>query len=218
MAPRESAVQRGKRIGRTQRRRIADEFRIARLSAGLSQRELGRMISSSHMAIGRLERAEVPNLSVDRVAIVAAVLGLNAYVGLYPEGSPLRDAAHLALIERLRRRLGDRLRLMVEVSMPLPGDLRSADGVIEGAAPRLKIMVEAETRIADVQALLRRVRAKQRDLGCDRLILLLSDTRHNRAVLVAHPGLRVEFPVDPRASLRALADSNDPGGDALVLL
>lgn len=103
--------------------------------------------------------------------------------------------------------------------MPIPGDLRCADGVIDRlSAAKTVVMVEAETRVDDVQALVRRIRTKQRDLAATRVILLLGDTRHHRALARDEARLRDEFPVAPRACLRALADGQDPGGDALLLL
>jgi transcriptional regulator with XRE-family HTH domain len=66
----------------------------------MSQRQLGRLCGLSHSAIGRMERGEVRRLTIDRLAIVAAVLGLELRLNLYPTGSPVRDRAHLALIGR----------------------------------------------------------------------------------------------------------------------
>lgn len=203
-------------MGRRQRQRAGEELRRARLAAGLSQRVLGNVVGLSHSAVGRLERGELQRVTVDRIAMVAAALGLDLRIGLFPSGSPVRDAAHLALIERLRQRVGSGLRWRAEVPVPLPGDLRSADVVIDG--PSVDEMVEAETRLDDVQALERRVRLKQRDLAIRRVILLVADTRHNRAVLAAHPELAVRFPISTRACLAALRDGRDPGGDAIVLL
>jgi hypothetical protein len=79
-------------------------------------------------------------------------------------------------------------------------------------------MVEAETRLHDLQALERRVRIKQRDLGVRRVILLVADTRRNRSVLAAHPELIERFSINTRACLAALRSGRDPGGDAIVLL
>jgi hypothetical protein len=100
--------------------------------------------------------------------------------------------------------------------MPLAGDLRSADGHV--SAPTFDAVLEAETRIDDVQAVERRLRTKQRDLGALRAILLVTDTRHNRAVIASVPGLQAAFPVATRACMIALAKGIDPGGDCLVLL
>ena len=100
--------------------------------------------------------------------------------------------------------------------MPIQGDHRSADAVIDGQG--ILAMVEAETRIDDVQALERRIAAKQRDLGIARVILLIADTRHNRAVVVNDPAIQVRFPIPTRACLTALSRGADPGGDAHVFL
>jgi hypothetical protein len=100
--------------------------------------------------------------------------------------------------------------------MPTPGDLRSVDGFI--VETDLRAMVEAETHVYDVQAVVRRARAKQRDLESPRLILLLSDNRHHRDLLRGHPELLDDFPVPTSRGLRALREGNDPGGDLIILL
>jgi hypothetical protein len=155
-------------------------------------------------------------VTVDRIAVAAVALGLDLRIGLFPSGSPVRDAAHLAHIARLRQRIGPALRWRAEVPVPLPGDLRSADVVIDGQS--VEEMVEAETRLDDLQALERRVRIKQRDMRIRRVILLVANTRHNRSVLAAHPELFERFPISTRACLAALRTGRDPGGDAIVLL
>jgi transcriptional regulator with XRE-family HTH domain len=143
--------------------RVGAEFLVARQAAGLSQRQLGRTLGVSHSMIGRIERGAARSVSIELVATIAAVLGLEMSVGLHPAGPPVRDRAHLALIERLRVRVSRGLRWRTEVPVPVAGDLRSADLVIDGAS--FGILVEAETRLVDVQAFERRVGAKQRDLG-----------------------------------------------------
>jgi transcriptional regulator with XRE-family HTH domain len=203
-------------MGRRQRVRAGEDLRRARLGSSLSQRTLGAIIGLSHSAVGRLERGELQRVTVDRIAVVAAALGLDLRVGLFPSGTPVRDAAHLALIERLRQRVSRALRWRAEVPVPLPGDLRSADVVIDG--PAVDEMVEAETRLDDLQALERRIRLKQRDMQVRRVVLLVADTRHNRAVLEAHPEVVERFPVSTRACLATLGAGRDPGGDAIVLL
>jgi hypothetical protein len=135
---------------------------------------------------------------------------------MYPVGTAIRDQAHVALLARFAARLSPTMLWRTEVPIPIPGDLRSADGTL--AAPGVGAIVEAETRLHDLQATQRRLRAKQRDLGLPRAILLVADTRHNRAVIRNVPGLHREFPVGTRACLAALAAAQDPGGDCLVIL
>ena len=100
--------------------------------------------------------------------------------------------------------------------MPIEGDRRSADAVI--GAEGLEAIVEAETHLDDIQALERGIAAKQRDLGVAGVILLVADTRHNRAIIEGVPELGRRFPIGTRACLFAIAQGRDPGGDALVIL
>ena len=100
--------------------------------------------------------------------------------------------------------------------MPIAGDPRAADGFIDGESGTT--LVEAETRVTDVQAVERKALLKKRDLGADRLILLLADTPNNRKVLALHPELRERFPVGTRRCMVALGRGEDPGGDCLVIL
>lgn len=79
-------------------------------------------------------------------------------------------------------------------------------------------MVEAETRLDDVQALERKINQKQRDLGSRRVILLVADTRHNRSVIANFRALGDRFPVSTRGCLAALTLGREPSGDALVIL
>ncbi len=79
--------------------------------------------------------------------------------------------------------------------------------------------VEAETRPRDVQALQRRVALKRRDdPGIEHVILLLSDTRHNRQLMRDHgEALRADFPGQARELLAALR-AGEPLSESGVLL
>jgi hypothetical protein len=94
--------------------------------------------------------------------------------------------------------------------------MRAWDGVVYGAGAA--IAVEAETRLRDIQALLRRISLKQRDGDVTRVILLIADTRTNRRVLGETQSLFGEFPVGPRSALAALRGGTDPGGSGVVIL
>lgn len=102
MGTAERAVHRGLRIGRDTARTIGVQIRVARLAAGLSQRELGRLAQRSHTMIGRIERGATPTIDLRLIAVIGAVLGLHLAVRLYPAGDAVRDRAHLGLLERLR--------------------------------------------------------------------------------------------------------------------
>jgi transcriptional regulator with XRE-family HTH domain len=198
------------------RRRVGRELRASRQAAGLSIRALSRVVRMSHDVVAQVEHGDFARLSLDRLTRLATTLGLDVSLTLHPTGSPVRDAGHIALLGRLAARLHAVLRMRFEVPMPTPGDLRNADGVIQG--PGVQIMVEAETHVGDFQAVIRRARDKQRDLGGPRLILLLSDSRHHRRMLAEHPSLTADFPISARRCLAALRAGVDPGGDAIIRL
>lgn len=78
---------------------------------------------------------------------------------------------------------------------------------------------EAETRLGDLQAVERKALLKQRDGHLDRIVLLIADSRGNRAVLDQHrENLRGSFPLDTRAILAAIAAGRLPSGNGVVVL
>jgi len=154
------------------------------------------------------------------VAALCAVVGLDLAIRAYPAGDPIRDRAQLALLERLRSRLSPTLRWRTEVPLPIEGDLRAWDADIRGNSPApWRARVEAETCIADGQALGRRLALKTRDDPDGHVILLVSDTRANRAALrPLRDGIRAILPLNTRHILTSLRDGQDPGGSGIVIL
>jgi hypothetical protein len=99
----------------------------------------------------------------------------------------------------------------------LDGDRRAWDAEIRGADWRA--VVDAESRLRDVQALSRRVTLKARDDGADIVILLVADTRHNRHVLrLAAADLAGIFPAPGRGIVAALAAGARPPGSGVVVM
>lgn len=196
------------------------ELGNARRAAGLSIRAVATAVGVSIDTIRRLERAEPGTCTIDLIAIVGAVAGLQLAASLHPDGDAVRDRGHLALIERLRKRLGPQARLRAEVPVPIAGDLRSGDAMqtVTAADGKAEVLFEAETHLDDIQLLERRAAAKQRDLGARRLVLLVADTRHNKDVIRQHPELHERFPIGARKALAALARGDDPGGDCMLVL
>jgi len=174
------------------------------------------MVGISHTQVRRIESGAAPHVDLDSLARIASTLGHELSLGVHPIGAPVRDKSHVALLGRFAARLHRSIRWRTEVPVPLRGDLRSADGVATARA--FDATIEAETRLDDVQAVERRLRSKQRDLGTKRAILLVSDTRNNRAVIHAVTNLSEQFPIGTRVCLAALARGADPGGDCLVIL
>jgi len=197
------------------------EFHATRSNAGLAQSVVALAAGLSQSEYGRVERGVSPEVSLRTIARIAAALGLDVSLRFYPTADAVRDAGHVKLIGRLAERCHRSLRIATEVPFPRPGDLRAWDAVISGhgAHGRWRCAIEAETRPTDVQALERKLALKQRDGGVDGLILLLSDTRHNRAFVDGSTAsLRGRFPVDGRRVLELLGAGVDPGGNAIVLL
>jgi transcriptional regulator with XRE-family HTH domain len=171
----------------------------------------------SHAQVSRIERGLSSHVPYETLVIIGAVLGLDVPLRTFPAGEPVRDAAQLALLARLRVLLPDSLQWRSEVPLNIPGDRRAWDAVIEGR--RWRVPVEAETRLRDVQALTRRIGLKQRDDRSAMVILLVADTRHNRHVLrLATPDLVATFPTQGRGVLAALSDGRQPSGSGIVLL
>ena len=84
---------------------------------------------------------------------------------------------------------------------------------------RRRTGVEAETHLADLQALERRALQKQRDAGLPVLILLVADTHHNRRVLALHrEALRASFPLDTRAVMARVSRALPPDRNGIVVL
>ena len=205
----------GAKRSRLLRQRLSFDLEGARVSGALSVRELSRAVGVSPHRIERALRGEPGALTIDLAARIAVVVGLQLAASVHLNFDPVRDRAQLRLLERFRARLHSSLLWHTEVPMPIAGDLRGADGFIGGEFGT--IVVEAETRVTDAQSVERKALLKKRDLGAERLILLIADTPNNRKVLDLHPELRERFPIGTRKCLAALGRGEDPGGDCLVI-
>jgi transcriptional regulator with XRE-family HTH domain len=200
--------------------RVGDEHRRSRMAAGLSLRDCAAASGASHQQLIRFEHGLLDRVSIRDVGAWCAVVGLDLAIRAYPAGDPIRDRAQLALLERFRARLHPSLHWRTEVPLPIDADRRAWDGEIRGSAPEpWRVRVEAETKITDGQALERKLSLKIRDDPRGHVILLLSDTRANRAALrTLRAGLRELLPLDTRAVLGALTDGRDPGASGVVIL
>jgi transcriptional regulator with XRE-family HTH domain len=162
---------------------VGSEIRDTRVGAGLSLAAVGRSARLSASQVSRIERGLAPNVSVDRLAVLGLLVGLDVRIRTFPGGDPLRDVGQQRVLDRLSARLAAGCRLRREVTLGIDGDLRAWDGRIEplvgadGAAVGLE--VEVETRLADGQAFLRRLARKMRDAGIESVLVVVSDTPSN---------------------------------------
>lgn len=217
MANRQSLIGQAARTGMWSLRQVGRELRVARLTAGLRQRDVGDRLHRSASHVSRVEHGLIAGVSLPQLHTHAAIVGLKPYVRLYPAVARPLDRPQLMLLTRFRERLGAGWRVVLEAPVPIRGDLRAADAMI--SLPGCRIVVEAITRLADLQAQVRAARHKARDLSADRMIFVVAATETNRrAVRDAGAAAWDAFPVGSRECLRALAASRDPGGDALLFL
>ncbi len=171
----------------------------------------------SHAQFGRIERAELEELSVDQLCRACAAVGLRAIVRAVPDSGPALDAGQLAILGRLRARLPTNIAVRTEVPLPLQGDRRAWDAVL-GLEPD-PTPVEAEARVRDLQAIDRRCALKLRDSPYSAMVLLVSDTANNRQILNAYRDqLRASFPLDTRAVMQALQAGRSPEASGIVVL
>jgi transcriptional regulator with XRE-family HTH domain len=179
---REGRKDRGRRRGEQLLRRLIGELRTARHTAGLSQEAVAKELGCTQSEISRLERFEFGTVPMVRLSELASLLGLELSAGLYPFGDALHDEGQQRAAGRFVQNVAvPPYVIFREALLPLPGDHRAWDMLLRLGA--LRIGVEVETRVRDVQALVRRIRERERDGGVDEILIVLSDTAHNRRAL-----------------------------------
>ena len=180
---------------------------------------MAHRIGISRSRLSRVELGLESRVPAELLIRYAGTVGLDLAVRAYPGGDIGLDRAQRRLIRRLMDRLGPDWTWRFEVPLPILGDQRAFDAVGRHRITGLTIYEEAETRLEDVQAVLRRITIKCRDGSITRLVLLVSDTRHNRDIVrAAAPELVPMFPAGSRHTLTRLAVGHDPDADALILL
>lgn len=197
---------------------LAHELRDARLNAGRTQADVARATGISTSELSRIELGRTVGLRFETVAMIGSAVGLDVTLRAYPGVRLLRDEAQVHLLRALRERLGARWSWRYEVPVA-SGDQRAWDAVGRCRVTSTGLVVEAETRIRDVQAVLRRVSLKREAAGSPRIAVLVADTRNNRAVVAAAADvLAAELPIGTRAALHALQRGLEPHGDCLIML
>jgi transcriptional regulator with XRE-family HTH domain len=222
MTARERPVDRARRLARVDVLRAGAEIRQARLGLGRSQRAVGRAARMSASQVGRIERGELHLGDHDAIARLAAVVGLDARLHLYPGPDGALDGPQLRRIARLRTVVPAWVSIRQEVPLPIAGDQRAWDLVLGGLIRNGEVDSmpgEVETRLYDIQAQSRRIQLKLRDSPFESVLLIVADTKRNRAVLTEHgASLSADFPIGARACLAALRAGRHPGGSSVILL
>lgn len=196
---------------------LGRELRTARLTLGLTMAQVGRAAGVSGQQVSRLEHGRLRRFDSVTLSRAFAAVGLALSMRVFPTGLPIRDAAHTRLLDRVRRRLASVWRWRLEVPVTGEADRRAWDAIATRGP--LRVAFEAETRLYDVQAQVRRISAKSSAGDATRVVLLLADTRHNRTVLAeVRELLRPDFPLDTKSVMAALAAGRDPGANGIVII
>jgi len=195
---------------------MATELRDARMAAGVSQAHVARIAGLSRSTVSRTEMSGLAPASLRDLAVHSAALGLRLSLKVYPDGSPVRDAGQLRLLERLGVQVHPSFRGRREVVIDGGDSPRAWDLLLDGPGT---VGIDAETRLYDIQAIQRRCDSKWRDSGVDVAVLLVARTRHNSLVLREHrEAMRSTFPADSAEILRALRAGVVPQRYGLVVL
>jgi transcriptional regulator with XRE-family HTH domain len=209
MATVERPYDRGKRRGVRLMSSFGNDLRDARVSLGLSQAAVASAVRMPASKISRIERSELPSLSIIDAALIASAVGLDLSLKTYPGGGPIRDAAQARRINGLLAHVAEPLLNRTEAPLPqrdgVP-DQRSWDALISDADE--DIGVELEVKLYDAQAQTRRIKLKWRDSGVARCLLVVADTKHNRRVLREFSEYFAEW---PRLATKDVLDALEAG-------
>jgi transcriptional regulator with XRE-family HTH domain len=217
MGTRQARLSEVQRRARQRVEHAIDECRQSRLRAGISQGQLAAALGCSRQLITAIEAGRLEDIGIVQLSRYGAAVGLDVTVRLYPAGPPLRDIGQVRLLDRFRALIGDSWTWMTEVPVGQdPRDLRAIDAILVRSPARVGI--EAVTRLVDSQGQVRPILLKQEVTGLACMILLLADTRLNRAAVeAAGATLRAAFPLRARDVLAALRSGQQPPTNGLVL-
>lgn len=187
---------------------------------GISQHAMARELGCSQANLWRTEAEEVA-VTVVRLSEMASVMGLELSIGLHELGDPIRDKGQQALAGRFAALLSPRWAVTSEALLPMPGDLRAWDKLLRltGAERGQLVGVDLETRIRDVQALVRRTRMRERDGGVDAIVIVLSDSATDRRLVAQlRDALGPDYATNSRVLLKALREGSALAGSGVVLI
>jgi len=217
MAAKDERVGRGRLIAIRTVEAVRTELRTARHDANISQAALAERIGWSQTRFSKFERNADP-ITVEDVCLVATVLGLKPSLNLYRVEEGLRDQASTRLIERFCALLSPLWSVTREAPFPRIGDLRSWDVLIRlGRAFRAGI--EAETRVRELEELVRRIRQRELHGRVDAIVVVLSRSQHNgRHVDELRAALGPAYATQPSDIVKTLNAGAPLPGSGVILL
>lgn len=203
------------------RTNVPKAVRALRASVGSRQADIGRGAGLSRSYVSRVERGELRGLTVDSLDRLAEALGAVLVVELRWHGADLDrliDSAHAALQERVAERLrAAGWTTYVEVSFNHYGDRGRCDLLGWHAASRTLLVVEAKTRLGnlqetlgslDVKRRLGRVLAEQVGCGVPNAVvaaLVVAEQRTARRIVRRYPSMFSSFVLRGRAATAWIA-------------
>ena len=212
---------RGRRRAGEQIARATAELRQVRVGAGLSQAALAHELGIDPSNVWRLESGHLSEVTVRRLSEMASLLGLELSLQLYPIGDALRDKGQLALGKRFDALLSDHWRVIDEALLPGAGEQRAWDKLLRliDSSPRYLVGVDLETRIRDIQSLVRRTRRRERDGQVNAILIVVSNSAANRRVVdELRRALGDGYQDDPREVTHALRGGEPLSSGGVLLL
>lgn len=160
-----------------------------------------------------------PNVTITTMCAVAEAVGLDVVIRIYQgRGPSLRDTGQLVIAELLRAQAHSVWQPNIELLVGPHGE--SIDLAVFGAHEIWAS--EIERMATDFQAQYRRADRKREALATlhqrpVRLVMVIEDTRRNRAALEPHlTFIRVTLPAGSREILTALRTGRPLGRDGLM--
>jgi transcriptional regulator with XRE-family HTH domain len=202
-------------------RRFGSELRLARTTAGLTQRQLARLAGVSQSVVSRAERA-TRRVDWSTASALASATGHELALRFYPaDGVPLRDRGQVQAVQAIVAASHPSWHPSIEHPIR-PGDRRAADLVLRG--PDETIHIEVERALVDLQAQLRAAQLKRAALAelvdhAVRLVMAVPDTRRARRVVQELlPVLRTTLPAGSRAVWASIRSGSPLGTDGILFL
>jgi transcriptional regulator with XRE-family HTH domain len=199
--------------------RFGRELRIARVTSGLTQRQLAMRAGVSQATVAQAEGGHT-GLSLGIRCRLASAAGHELSLKLFPVSSvPLRDSGQLGIAMAISAAADPTWRCRFEVPTG-PGTKQAADVVLDRADEVL--MIEIERGLVDFQAQWRAAELKRSSLANRearpvRLVLAVPDTRVMRDRLTENSEFtRRVLPIGSRAVWRGLRQGLPVGGDGLL--
>lgn len=211
----------GRQRWRELRVRFGRDLRTARVTAGLTQAQLGKRAEVSQEAVSAAERG-ARHPSWDVACRLAAGCGTELSIRLYTaDGVSLRDSGQLRLAEAISTAAHPAWHIRLE--HPVGDGSRRAHDIVMELADEI-YAVEIERGFGDVQGQFRAAQLKrdvlaQRSDRPVRLVLAVPDTASARRVVRDHAALFARaMPIPSRTLWRAIRSGTCTGGDGILFV